>query len=123
MSWSSTLEGTGSPIVSGAPACAFGTFRSLSTISLIMKLCSAVRLMMREGGAITGLVFDCASTTDGGANSAMAATVETVTSSLCMHAYRTFTAGKGGIGRPSQPGAGGLVAAAASVFERAPNTA
>jgi hypothetical protein len=30
------------------------------------------------------LVFDCASTFDSGANSAMATTVETVTRSLCM---------------------------------------
>jgi dTDP-4-amino-4,6-dideoxygalactose transaminase len=61
---------------------AFGTFRSLRTISLIMKRCSAVRLMVREGGAMTDLVLDCPLTSDSGANSAMAMTVETVARNL-----------------------------------------
>jgi len=79
---------TGSPIDSGAPAGAFGTFRSLRIISLIMKRCYAVRLIVREGGAMTDLALDCPSTSDSGANSAMAMTVETVTMSLCILNFR-----------------------------------
>ena len=45
---------------------------------------SAVRLMVREAGAITGLVLDCPLPSDSGANSAMAATVATVTRSFCI---------------------------------------
>ena len=48
------LLGTASPIVSGASARAFGTWRSLNTTSLMMKRCSWVRLMVRGAGATTG---------------------------------------------------------------------
>src|ERR1700722_17463962 len=68
MLWSSTFEGTRSPIDSGAPARAFGTFRSLSTISLIMKSCSVGRLTVGGAGETGGSLFACPSTSDTGAN-------------------------------------------------------
>jgi hypothetical protein len=43
-----------------------------------------VRLMVREGGTMTDLVLDCPLTSDSGANSAMAMTVETVARNLCI---------------------------------------